>query len=105
MSHVGAEPAAIWMCPGCGKTWVSAIRRAGYDQSAWRCARCGYDTAVVARERQLRLDKERRLKVKRERGQIAPDDPRHGTRNAYCYLKCRCPRCRAANSAYARSAK
>lgn len=31
---------------------------------------------------------------------LAPDDPRHGTRNGYGNLGCRCDRCRAANTAY-----
>ena len=27
---------------------------------------------------------------------LAPDDPRHGTFNGYCNLKCRCAPCREA---------
>lgn len=33
----------------------------------------------------------------RERG-LPPDDPRHGTFNAYSNLACRCSKCKAANS-------
>ena len=33
---------------------------------------------------------------------ITDDDPRHGTRGAYAYLGCRCPRCTKANREYHR---
>ena len=29
---------------------------------------------------------------------LAPDDPRHGTDNAYCNWKCRCEPCKKAHS-------
>lgn len=32
-----------------------------------------------------------------QRGGLAPDDPRHGTTNAYGNLGCRCQLCREAN--------
>lgn len=35
--------------------------------------------------------------VTREHADLDPDDPRHGTSNAYGNLRCRCPRCREAN--------
>lgn len=31
---------------------------------------------------------------------LAPSDPRHGMRNGYTHLHCRCTACKAANSAY-----
>ena len=33
---------------------------------------------------------------------LDPDDPRHGTRNAYAAHDCRCPGCRRANTEYTR---
>lgn len=33
------------------------------------------------------------------RPRLSPDDPRHGTPNAYGNLKCRCQRCRDAHAA------
>lgn len=36
---------------------------------------------------------------------LPPDDPRHGTYNGYSNLKCRCDRCREANTAYCRAAR
>lgn len=34
-----------------------------------------------------------------------PDDPRHGTQNGYANLRCRCGRCRVANTSYCRELK
>ena len=36
---------------------------------------------------------------------LAPTDPRHGTMNGYCNLKCRCQPCRDAWAAYFKSMK
>ena len=33
---------------------------------------------------------------------LSPDDPRHGTENAYGNLGCRCKRCRVAHTAHFR---
>lgn len=40
------------------------------------------------------------VSLSRIRFHADPDDPRHGTLNGYSNLKCRCSRCRAANTAY-----
>lgn len=61
----------------------------GYGVHGCRCDTCRAEASEAKRRRRARY----------KETPLAPDDPRHGTYNAYRNLVCRCDACREANRA------